>query len=120
MPIISPMADQLINEPDTLTLAGIDLEVFDTPGHSPGHVVFLCKNQSPWIVFGGDVLFQGSIGRTDFPDGNFDDLVQSIHQKLFCLPDDTIVLSGHGAPTTIGSEKKHNPFVGIPAGYQPT
>ncbi len=110
--LISPQADLLVNEPETHSWAGLDLEVLDTPGHSAGHVVFLCKNQSPWIVFGGDVLFQGSIGRTDFPDGSFEDLQDSIHTKLFTLPDDTIVLPGHGDPTTIGVEKRTNPFVG--------
>jgi len=69
-------------------------------------------------LFGGDVLFRGSIGRTDFPDGDFDALRSSIHDKLFTLPDDTIVHSGHGPDTTIGREKQTNPFVGRPAGYE--
>jgi glyoxylase-like metal-dependent hydrolase (beta-lactamase superfamily II) len=68
-------------------------------------------------MFGGDVLFAGSIGRTDFPDGNFDTLRRAIHDKLFTLPDDTIVYPGHGPETTIGREKSSNPFVGAPAGY---
>jgi glyoxylase-like metal-dependent hydrolase (beta-lactamase superfamily II) len=69
-------------------------------------------------LFGGDVLFQGSIGRTDFPDGSFDTLRRAIHDKLFTLPDDTIVLPGHGPQTTIGHEKRANPFVGAAAGYE--
>ena len=80
--------------------------------------MFLCRQSEPWRLFGGDVLFAGSIGRTDFPDGNFDALRRSIHGKLFKLPDDTIVLSGHGPETTIGREKRTNPFVGAPAGYR--
>ncbi len=115
--LMSPPADELVNEPDQRTWAGIEVNVLDTPGHSAGHVVFLVKGQSPWIVFGGDVLFQGSIGRTDFPDGSFDDLRRSIHEKLFTLPEDTIVYTGHGEPTTIGEEMRTNPFVGAAAGY---
>ena len=116
--LISPEADELVNEPETKSWAGIELEILDTPGHSPGHIVFVYKGQSPWIVFGGDVLFQGSIGRTDFPDGSFEDLEKAIHEKLFTLPDDTIVLPGHGPATTVGVEKETNPFVGVPAGFR--
>ena len=115
--LISPEADLLVAEPEAHTWASMELSVLDTPGHSAGHVVFVYKNQSPWVVFGGDVLFQGGIGRTDFPDGNFDDLRASIHEKLFLLPDDTIVLPGHGPATTIGEEKQFNPFVGRLAGF---
>lgn len=82
-----------------------------TPGHSPGSLSFYCEKQD--FVIGGDVLFQRSIGRTDLPGGDFDTLVASIREKLFVLPDETIVYSGHGPATTIGDEKKFNPFVGI-------
>ncbi len=116
--LISPAADRTVKEGDVLELAGIRLEVLLTPGHSPGHVVFVDKTQDPWVVVNGDVLFQGSIGRTDFEDGNHQDLVDAIHQKLFTMPDDTIVLTGHGPSTTIGVEKSSNPFVGAPAGYR--
>ena len=98
--------------------AGLDFDVYETPGHSIGHVVLLCRQSEPWQLFGGDVLFRGSVGRTDFPDGDFDALRTAIHDKLFTLPDDTIVLSGHGPETTIGHEKRTNPFVGAPAGYR--
>ena len=113
----SPPADQLVVEGQVLSFAGIELEVLETPGHSRGHVVFSYR-ADPCLIFGGDVLFHGSIGRTDFPDGDMQDLVRAIHQKLFTLPDDTVVLSGHGPPTTIGQEKRINPFVGAPAGYR--
>lgn len=113
LPITSPPADVLVNEPEQYAAAGFDLEVLNTPGHSIGHIVFLWRDHEPWIVFGGDVLFQGSIGRTDFPDGSFEQLRSSIHDKLFVLPDDTIVLPGHGPQTTIGQEKKSNPYVGL-------
>ena len=91
--------------------------MLEIPGHSCGHVVFVWKGTSPWYVFGGDVLFAGSIGRYDFPDGDFGQLRDGIHGKLFTMPDDTIVLPGHGPPTTVGEEKRTNPFVGVPSGY---
>jgi glyoxylase-like metal-dependent hydrolase (beta-lactamase superfamily II) len=116
-PITSLPADREVREGEQLCVAGLELEVFEAPGHSVGHVVFLCKQVEPWRLFGGDVLFQGSVGRTDFPDGSFDALRHAIHEKLFTLPDDTIVYPGHGPETTIGLEKRNNPFVGEPAGY---
>ena len=109
--IISPVADKLVKEGDVYEGAGIELQVYETPGHSVGHVVFVWKASSPWVIFAGDVLFQGSIGRTDFPDGSFEQLAAAIRNKLYTLPDDTIVLPGHGPTTTIGAEKQHNPFV---------
>ncbi|MDP7020222.1 MAG: MBL fold metallo-hydrolase [Pirellulaceae bacterium] len=108
--LTSPPADRVVDEGDCLEFAGIELEVRGTPGHSVGHVVFVWRAE-PVIVFGGDVLFQGSIGRTDFPDGDFDQLAESIRTKLYTLPDTAIVLSGHGEATTVGIEKKSNPFV---------
>jgi glyoxylase-like metal-dependent hydrolase (beta-lactamase superfamily II) len=115
--LTSPPADNLVREGDRFAAAGIELEVLETPGHSIGHVVFVYKAEEPWQVLGGDVLFAGSIGRTDFPDGSFEELSAAIHGKLFPMPDDTIVLPGHGPSTTIGREKRTNPYVGAPAGY---
>jgi hydroxyacylglutathione hydrolase len=115
--LISPPADRTVDEPEVFEAAGLELEVLSTPGHSSGHVVFVCRQFEPWHVFGGDVLFRGSVGRTDFPDGDFETLRAAIHDKLFVLPDDTIVLPGHGPATTTGREKQTNPFVGAPAGY---
>jgi glyoxylase-like metal-dependent hydrolase (beta-lactamase superfamily II) len=109
--LLSPPADEVVSEGDVYSAAGLDLEVFEIPGHSIGHVVFIWKGGSQFVVFGGDVLFQGSIGRTDFPDGSFDDLATGIRQKLYVLPDDTLVLPGHGPATTIGNEKLNNGFV---------
>ncbi|MED4609782.1 MBL fold metallo-hydrolase, partial [Paenibacillus validus] len=88
-------------------LEGVTFQVFHTPGHSPGSVSFLYGNQ----LFGGDVLFKLSVGRTDLPGGSQRDLMDSIHGKLFDLPDDTIVYPGHGPKTTIGYEREHNPYV---------
>jgi len=111
-PLVSPPADRLVREGDTVDVAGMSFLVRETPGHSSGHVVFLTKEQNPWVVFGGDVLFQGSIGRTDFPDGDFRQLFHSIRDKLFTLPAETEVYPGHGEPTTIGEEMETNPYVG--------
>ncbi len=118
MPMVSPPADATVSEGDTYSAAGFDLDVYEIPGHSCGHVVFVWRGHEPIIVFGGDVLFAGGIGRYDFPDGSFESLERGIHEKLFTLPDDTIVLPGHGGSTTIGKEKQTNPFVGAPAGYR--
>ena len=118
VPFTSPPADLLVRESDHCSAAGFELHVLETPGHSPGHVVYVWKEHAPWVVFGGDVLFQGSVGRTDFIDGNFEQLATSVHEKLFTLPDDTFVLPGHGSSTTIADEKRSNPFVGRPAGYR--
>lgn len=116
MPIVSPPADQLVREGDILDLAGIRFEVLDIPGHSPGHVVFVWRPEQqadgPCVVFGGDVLFRGSVGRTDFPGGSADLLFRGIRSKLFLLPEDTVVYPGHGPVTTVAHEKHTNPFVG--------
>ena len=85
------------------------LEIRLAPGHSKGHVIFVCHSQK--FVIGGDVLFEGSIGRTDLPGGNPDVLAQSITEQLFSLEDDYIVYPGHGGPTSIGKERASNPFV---------
>jgi hydroxyacylglutathione hydrolase len=114
--LISPTADVLLDEGDNYSAAGFELSVRLIPGHSIGHVVFIWKAAQPIVVFGGDVLFAGSVGRTDFPDGSFEQLAAGIHEKLFVLPDDTVVLSGHGPKTTVGEEKRTNPFVGEDAG----
>ena len=110
MPLTSPPADRLVQGGDLLEYAGIPLEVLFVPGHSPGHVAFLYRGQ-PCQLFGGDVLFQSSIGRSDFPGGSAKTLADSIRQQFYSLPDDTIVYPGHGPTTTIGREKRTNPFV---------
>lgn len=111
IPITSPPADTLLREGDIVEHAGIRFEVLDIPGHSPGHIVFV-QRAAPCLVFGGDVLFRGGIGRFDFPNGNGPQLVQGIRNKLFALPPDTVVYPGHGPVTTVGQEKRFNPFVG--------
>ena len=98
-----------IDETDKIKLGNDELEILFTPGHSPGHICFYDK-ASKFLV-GGDVLFNGSVGRTDLPGGNFETLEQSIKTKLYMLPQDVIVYPGHGDSTTIGDEMKTNPFV---------
>lgn len=98
-----------IKEGENIKLGDDELEVFFTPGHSPGSVSFY--HEAGGFVIGGDVLFNGSIGRTDLPGGDYDTLVNSIQTKFFTLPDDTKVYSGHGPVTTVGFEKMNNPFV---------
>ncbi len=110
--LVSPAADVAVDDGDDYSAAGFDLEVLAIPGHSAGHVVYAWKGQTPWIVFVGDVIFAGSIGRTDFPDGSFQQLRDGIHTKLFTMPDETLLLPGHGESTTVGQEKRTNPFVG--------
>lgn len=112
LPIVSPTADQLVSEGDIIDAAGIRLEVFDIPGHSPGHVVFLYRGE-PNRVFGGDVLFRGSVGRTDFPGGSMPLLAKGIMKKLYTLPADTVVYPGHGPVTTVGKEMRENPYVSM-------
>jgi hydroxyacylglutathione hydrolase len=92
-----------------LHLGGLELEVRHTPGHSPGHVVFYCARER--VVFCGDVIFQGSIGRTDLPGGDYQTLLNSIHTQILSLPDETRLLSGHGLATTVGQERIYNPFL---------
>ena len=99
----------LLKEGDKVLLGEDELKVIEAPGHSPGSICFYCKKQN--FVIGGDVLFQRSIGRTDLPGGNHETLLDSIRTKLFVLPDETVVYSGHGATTTIGEEKLYNPFL---------
>ncbi|HEV3236565.1 MAG TPA: MBL fold metallo-hydrolase [Gemmataceae bacterium] len=111
LPITSPPADDTVREGDTIEVAGISFEVFDVPGHSPGHVVFLYRDH-PCVLFGGDVLFRGSVGRTDFPGCDGKLFLEGIRTKILTLPEDTKVYSGHGPVTTIGREKMTNPFVG--------
>ncbi len=101
--------DQWLNDGDTVTVGDITLDVIHTPGHTPGHVVFFDKVGKQALV--GDVIFNGSIGRTDFPKGNFDELVSSIRNKLFPLGDDVEFICGHGPNSTFGHERQHNPFV---------
>ena len=110
LPITSPPADRLVKEGESIEAAGVTLEVLDVPGHSPGHVVYLVRGE-PCVLFGGDVLFRGGIGRYDFPGSDGELLFSGIRRKLYTLPPDTVVYPGHGPATTIGNERRSNPFV---------
>jgi glyoxylase-like metal-dependent hydrolase (beta-lactamase superfamily II) len=111
LPLTSPPADRLLTDGDRLALASCELTVREIPGHSAGHVVYVMEGESPPVVFGGDVLFRESIGRTDFPDGDFEALAAGIRRHLYTLPPEAVVFPGHGEPTTVGHERRHNPFV---------
>ncbi len=113
MSVTSPPADQTVKDGSLVRFADIELEVREVPGHSPGHVIYRIASVQPNIVFGGDVLFRGSVGRTDFPGGSFSQLKTHIHAKLWPMADDTVVYPGHGPVTTIGFEKRTNPYVGF-------
>ena len=99
--------DRFVDEGEKIAFGELKASVVSTPGHSPGGICFVFEND----VFAGDTLFYGGIGRTDFPGGNYHQLIESIKNKLFVLPDDMKVHSGHGPTTTIGREKKFNPFI---------
>jgi len=101
--------DRWLNDGDTVTVGELTLDVIHCPGHTPGHVVFFHEPSRFAIV--GDVLFQGSIGRTDFPMGNHQDLIDAITQKLWPLGEDVMFIPGHGPTSTFGQERKTNAFV---------
>ena len=101
--------DKWLKHGESVELGQLKFNVLRCPGHTPGHVVFYEEKHKK--VFVGDVLFKGSVGRTDFPKGNSQQLAESIKTQLFSLPDDVEVFSGHGQNTTIGFEKQHNPFM---------
>ena len=107
--MVAAGSEKLIIIADESKLGSEELEVLFTPGHSPGSVSFYYE--AGGFVIGGDVLFNGSIGRTDLPGGDYGTLINSIQTKLFTLPDETKVYSGHGTVTTVGFEKMNNPFV---------
>jgi len=109
----SPAPEKTIDEGDEISFGNHTLSVLHTPGHTPGGVSLHTDGH----VFVGDTLFAGSIGRTDFPGGDFNTLKASIQDKLFTLSDEVVVYTGHGPETTIGQERQHNPFVGQNANF---
>jgi glyoxylase-like metal-dependent hydrolase (beta-lactamase superfamily II) len=110
-PFESYEADHLVSGGERLSLAGIDFDVAFTPGHSPGHVTYAVADDDGTALFSGDVLFQGSIGRTDLPGGDHARLLQSIGGLLDAYPDDAVVHPGHMGLTTLGQERASNPFL---------
>jgi glyoxylase-like metal-dependent hydrolase (beta-lactamase superfamily II) len=104
-----PEPADLLNDGQIISFGSIKLQVLHVPGHSSGGLAFYCKEEN--VVFTGDALFAGSIGRTDLPGGNFDTLINSIRTKLFVLPPETVVYPGHGESTSIGEEMRSNPYI---------
>ena len=102
----SPAPDRLLEDGDVITFGDISLKVLLTPGHSEGGISLATDG----MVFVGDALFAGSIGRTDFPGGDYDGLIEGVRKKIFTLGDDVVVYPGHGPQTTVGQEKQYNPF----------
>ncbi len=110
----SPAADTIVQEGDTVAVGACEFRVIHVPGHTPGGMCLFCESppgDNGPVLFAGDALFAGSIGRGDFPGGDTRLLVRSICEKLLVLPDETVVYTGHGPSTTIGQEKKSNPFL---------
>lgn len=104
----SPQPDHFLNGGDTITVGKDSFQVRFVPGHAPGHVIFV--NHAAQFAVVGDTVFQGSIGRTDLPGGNHQQLIENIEREIFTLPDNYTLFSGHGNPTTVGIEKNTNPF----------
>ena len=109
MNITAPPADRLIRPGETLRMGDWEWQVLDTAGHTPGGVSYYCEQAG--VVFTGDALFVGSIGRTDIPNGDTVQLLSNIHNHLLSLPEDTVVYPGHGPATTVGREKSGNPYL---------
>ena len=107
MKVISPPADRILKDGDVIILANLSFRVLHTPGHTPGHITLLCNHHA----FVGDVIFEGSIGRTDFPGSSSEQLIETIRNRIYTLPDNTILYPGHGSTTRVGTEKYSNPFV---------
>lgn len=118
-PVSLATPDRLLREGDQLALGDTTWRVLHVPGHSPGSIALVCdggpetasRPRTPTLAISGDALFQGSIGRTDFPGSSFEELSGSIRSKLYTLPDDTVIYPGHMGMTTVGEEKRTNPFV---------
>ena len=105
--IDSPSADEYLNDGDCYHIGEIELKIIHTPGHSPGGVCFLLEDR----ILTGDTLFSGSIGRSDLPGGSEKEILDSIKKKIIILPENLLVFPGHGPATTIGEEKRNNPFL---------
>ncbi len=108
-PIVSPPADKLLDDEQMIRLGSVELRVLATPGHSPAGVCYLHERDG--VLFCGDTLFAGSIGRTDFPGCSLETLLESIQRKIMPLPEDVLCFPGHGVRTTVGAEKNGNPFL---------
>jgi len=102
----APQPDRFLADGDTVSLGKLNIKILHTPGHSPGSITFYVEDK----IFVGDLIFSGSIGRTDLPGGNYEQLIHSVENKIFTLPDSTAIFPGHGPVASVGTEKKYNPF----------
>jgi len=109
--LVTPKADVLLKDGEKLDLAGISMEVRHVPGHSKGHVAYYIPAIPKGMIFVGDIIFEGGIGRNDFPDGDQEIQLPMIREKILSLSDDTVIYPGHGNPTTVGAERRANPFL---------
>lgn len=105
----APDIDRYVDDEEVLEVGGLRLEALYTPGHAPGHLAFYVESEG--LVLSGDALFAGGVGRVDLPGGSMETLMASIRERLLALPDETLVYPGHGPATTIGDERRHNPFL---------
>jgi glyoxylase-like metal-dependent hydrolase (beta-lactamase superfamily II) len=105
-PFLPPKIEKYLEDGEIINIGKLKVKVIHTPGHTKGGVSFLAEKN----IFVGDTIFQGSIGRTDLPGGDYDELINSVETKIFTLPDETVIYPGHGPSTTVGYEKKYNPF----------
>lgn len=104
-------SDRELQDGEEFSVAGVSFKALEVPGHSRGHLVYILETDDRPLVFCGDLIFAGGVGRTDFADGDMKSLLTSIFEKIFTLPDDARLLPGHGPATTVISEKKHNPYL---------
>jgi glyoxylase-like metal-dependent hydrolase (beta-lactamase superfamily II) len=111
IPVSSPPADREVGDGQAVEFGDVVLRVVETPGHTPGHVCFLARDEDPPQLFCGDLVFRGGVGRTDFPGGSTQRLRESIREKVLSLPDETVLWPGHGERTTVGRERRSNPFL---------
>ena len=111
VPVITPAANKTLVDGDEITVAGIHLTVLHLPGHSQGHLIYRIEGEDGIVMFVGDVIFVDSIGRYDFPDGNYSDLIDGIRDKILTQPPETVLYPGHGPKTTVGREARYNPFL---------
>jgi len=111
MELRGPAAERLLEEGDQVCIGRLALDVLETPGHTPGGICLLAAGETPPQLFCGDLIFRGGVGRTDFPGGSGAQLLGSIRQKVLSLPDETVLWPGHGEQTTVGQERRTNPFL---------
>ncbi len=112
LPLDGPAADRLLADGDELRFGAVTLSVLAAPGHTPGGICLLAAQETPPQLFCGDLIFRRGVGRTDLPGGSWPDLVESIRERVFTLPDETVIWPGHGPATTVAEERIDNPFMG--------